>query len=259
MKDKVEKNRLFAIYVASLLIFIALGVVAILWSGRADFQITSSYLTSNDLASQTTTVFAPASRVLWAIQYRQVLIVMIVLALFLPVSFIRYKLNPGLSILAENYRKWRSADKAICSAIAVFLAAELTGLQDFFSLIVVVLSVLGIYGLVYLAESRAQSEPGLSLFAQTIVRWFFVLPYLAIILVAGGTWFFGMIRSPWYVYVLDVLALVYVSLGICTVEHRPAKKIGPINIKAGTVGFTLIDQLVKATFIFILIFAIHKQ
>jgi hypothetical protein len=198
--------------------FVVLGIVAFTWmskDARAAFGL--SYMVRDQVASQlqNITVFAPAIRTIAEVP------VLWLLAAFLGVSALFTLLN--LTLWRERYEAGvdsginlvRWIEVGVTSALMVEIAALLSGITDIvvLKLIVGVMLLSALLG--WLADRQNVTAGRVERSAYYLGLFAGGLPLLLIAVTVAATLFYGMIRSPWYVYALyAVIVLGFTDFAI---------------------------------------------
>lgn len=253
MLDKAKQNKIWQIYAAGIFIYIILIVLALVHMNQSSFNITTNYLTNNDLATQTNTVFAPAASTLWTIQYRYALVALLAFSVIIPALYIYWILTHKKKI---DFHKARWIDCAITSAFLIVLITLLSSLEDLMTIVLVGGLVLLGSSLFWIATHQYDIDK--SIYNKTFALGIFsiVLPWILIALYTSGTWVYGGIRSPWYTYALCVLGVINTAIiiyGPIWHQSRVSKKN-----KLETESYPIIiNQAVKILLSLILIIGIH--
>lgn len=230
----------------NIVFYILAGVLTFIVSGSNNFQITTNFLSNNSFASPNSTLFTPASRVLFSIEYRYVIIFLLTilivkLAYRVICDYKKLKLNVKSLKLLNMYLD------SLAYSLFIILICILAGLQDVSSLILVfVSSYIGICLARYSSNER-ELNGFIRIKKLGIILGSF--SWLLIFVYSIGTLSYGSIRSTWYVYVLDIIGIVYF---LFLVSGR--SKLEKDNNELWSY---VTDLLLKLTFIVILAIGLH--
>jgi len=195
----------------SIICFVGAGVMFFLLSGSSSFQITTSFLTNNSFASPNSTLFTPANRVLFNLEYRYVVLFLLVVV----VLKLIYRIHPIYKTKKINKKLHNYLDVYLNSlnySIFVVFLVILAGLQDLSTIILVFISSLIGFSLILLNDSGSEVEGasknrkvGLIL---VLISWILLIVY------SVSTMTYGGVRATWYIYLLDLIGLKYMSFAI---------------------------------------------
>jgi len=253
MLDKVKQNKISQLYGAGIVLYIVLIILALVNMSQTSFNVTTNYLTSNDLASQSSTVFAPATSTLWVLQYRYLLVALLILSLVVPGLYI-FWIKTGKNNI--DFHKARWIDCVITSVFLMLTITLLSSLQDMMSLILVAGLVVVGSCLFWIATHQYGLNKSIYNKTFTLGIISIVLPWLLIALYTSGTWVYGNVRSPWYTYALAILGVFNTAIiiyGPLWYHTRKSKK----EVLSGEVYPIMINQFVKLMFALILIIGIR--
>lgn len=189
MKDKINLEKVLRVNQAGAVVFLVLAILAAVLMDHTAYQIVINYLTSNSLASQSNTVFAVGSRVLFSVEMRWLLTVFMLVCMVVPIFYVYQIASKKKNIDLEKYKV---IDWAITGAIMVVLTAILSGVQDITYLLTLGAFVVVGYVFRWLA-SHYQVVEKKAYIAATVCQ---VLPWLVIATYALFTLIYGSIRSP---------------------------------------------------------------
>lgn len=250
-------RRLLELQRISVGVFILLALLAGYFMKSTTINTTLGYLTHDDLASKTSTVFAPAVHGIYDVNLRWVVVVIMVLSAVLPLLWtFRWRRQYEVNIDAEAMpQRW--IDYAITSALMVETVALLSGIHDIMTLKVLAGMIVLSGGLAWLAdrENRLADKAKWSAYVFSFVAG--ALPWVMIAVTAIATYFYGMIRSPWYVYALYAAVLLGFIL-TAWVQRRHYKRANQWKFGMVERNYTLINLLTKAAFAIILIVGLHR-
>jgi hypothetical protein len=238
----------------SILFFAITAAAFFIFGSTSSFQITTNFWSNNNFASPNTTLFTPASRVLFTIEYRY-----LALALLLILGLkIAYKSYLGYKKAKKNSKKLfnkidLNLDSFCYSAFLVFICL-LAGLQDISAAIFVLVSSFVGIRLVLSNNPNQENDNHIN-----IKNWAILLvslSWLLVIIYSIGSMVYGDVRSTWYVYLLDFISLIYL-LFLTLKDSKPGflKKF-----KATDRDYIkyYADLLLKIAFLVVLVIGIHK-
>lgn len=222
-------------------------------------EVTLGHLTSDVLASQAGTVFAPAQQAFYDLDIKWVLVVM--LALSAVFSLLRATRLRALetTAVARRISPVRWLDYAVTYALMVEIVALLSGVRDLVTLkLLAGLTVLS-FVLNWTAEreNADAARPVRASYLLSVVSGALVVLGIAAYALATPIW--GMVRSPWYVYAL------YAVLGLAFVLGSLNQWNGFRRFKAW-VNYALVDRysvllnlLAKTAFAVVLIVGLYNS
>jgi len=189
---------------APIIVLVILGALFYIISGSASFQIFTNFLSNNNFASPSSTLFTSANKNIFNLEYRYLVVV------FLAVIVI--KLGYKIYIKTNNKKNYKKYSELInlyvnsfSYAIFIIILSVLAGLQDISTIIMV--GVSSFIGVRFLLNDSVNDENSVQ------KRWngitLSVLSWILLIIYSVGTLIYGQVRSTWYVYVLDFLCLMY--------------------------------------------------
>lgn len=220
------------------------------------YQLFTSLLARDELASKAHTVFAPAIHAVYDIELRWAVVAILLLSGVVPLLAAtrgrkQYELSLGKKVMA-----WRWIDAAIVGALMVEVAALISGVQDIMTLkLVGALTVLA--GILAWVAEKQHAETGKSAKAVYILCGVAaVAPWVLIAAYAIGTPVYGMVRSPWYVYALygSVLASL-LGYGINLMSHLKSTQN---NYEATERNYLQLNIFARVAFALILIIGLKK-
>ncbi len=180
---------------------------------HTSYPLVVGHLTSNELASQTTTVFAPAIHMLMEVDLRWVLVVVLGLsALFSLLTVTRWHDSYHKALKAE-VQPMRWIAQGVTAALMIEIAGMIAGVQDVMVLKIMAFTVLMGSMLRWYGEMQQKGarKPIWQPFTMSIVLD--ILPWLILIASIVATPIWGMVRQPWYAYALYLVVAVTCILG----------------------------------------------
>ena len=234
----------------SVIFFIIIGAIFFLVGSNNSFQVNTDFLTNNSFANPTTTLFTLANRTLFSVEYRYLalaLLLIIVLKLI-------YKIYSRYNKSKVNEKKLsKTLDLNLNSfSYAVFMVfiCLLTGLQDISTVIFVLISsFIGVRLILSKYEDTNKFEIKKQSIILVSISWVLVVIY------SLGTLIYGSVRSPWYVYILDLIGLIYFISIVFNNGYWPIKKLK--NEDREFIKYT-VNLFLKIVFFVVLIIGIHK-
>lgn len=204
-------------------LYILLAALAGYMMTNATYQLTAGYITRDELASKTSTVFAPATRIMFDIELRWVVVALMLFSALFPILYLT-RLQRGYSRRLEGGRVLASrwVDFAISGALLVEITALLSGMQDIGSLKLAggLVAVSAVFS--WLAERRNENliRPLWAELYASLAS--LVLVGLVIAMYAASTPLYGAVRSPGFVY--GLYAILVVSFALIVInqvnQHR---------------------------------------
>lgn len=257
-EDKSNLSELWQLFAVAAVAYVVLGVVAVVVMDKATFPAVTTFWTNNNLASQTTTVFAQAIHNLFYVQFRWILAVLMLLSLVVPLGFINLVKKGQAKKAGQELHKWRWLDWAVTGTLMLLIISALSGVQDLMTMVLIAGLSLSAYFFNWFSVRSLEKNPGLannSMIAATVAS---LIPWLLIAVYAIGTGTYGSIRSPWFVYVLYFVGLanlVIVLFANRLYKLRLRKQMSELVMER---GYLIANQLVKIVFALSLIFGLKK-
>jgi hypothetical protein len=209
MNDKRKLEHIWRLYALVSVLYVILGVLAFKIMNVSSLQVTSGFWSSNPLISQTNTVFAPASHVLYSIQYRYVLMAILLISIITPILYI-YMINNGYKKI--DLHKFRFYDWLITGGMMLLLIASLNGIQDLMTRILLVTFSVFFYVFILFAINNYKDKKEIDKKAFLIGTIFGLIPWIVIFYYVISTLAFGNVRSAWYVYALILIGVINTAL-----------------------------------------------
>lgn len=253
-EDKKTIALLLKLYSGVGVAYLALAVITIFIMGGATFPLNTTFWTSNDLASQTSTVFAIATRNLNYVAFKWSLVFLLVFSLILPVLFVVMNLEGEQKRALRQLNLMRWIDWNVSGTIMLLVVSALVGVQDLMTFVLIAgLSVIS-YLLIRNSLGADKSQYRINCVLGKISG---LLPYLLILIYIAGTFIFGEVRSPWFVYVL--LGVSVINIVVMLLSHRfknflNANKLS--NLKQEQIYLSIIS-LIKVSFSVVLILGLR--
>jgi hypothetical protein len=230
-------------------VFIVTGVLFFIISGSSSFQVNTNFLANNNFASPSSTLFTPASRNLFNLEYRY-LVIFILVVLIIKLS---YKIYCSCKDQKNNKKFHHSIDSYLDSfsySMFTVLLIILAGLQDFSTIIVIAISSFMGFKLI-LQNSQRDNGDDIKKWKTGIV--FSSLAWIILVIYSAGTIVYGEVRSTWYIYLLDFICFIYLLFIAIDNNKFPKKNIKQKN----RLDLYIINLLFKLVFLLILAIGLH--
>lgn len=196
------------IYAISIAVYAAIVGAAFFLMSDASYQLSIGYWTKDELASVSSTVFAPASQGLADIQIKWVVMAIGLLSIIMPVLYLTRLKDYHQKALKNKVLPTRWLDMAVIGAIMLETVAIVSGVLDIGTLklvggLMVVTCILG-----WMAEKRTAEagKPATAKYYLSMLTG--LLPWVLIGLYAIATPLYGEVRSTWFVYALYAVMLL---------------------------------------------------
>ncbi len=232
----------------SLVSFSVILILFFIFSGNKYFQLNTSFWTNNNFTNPNSTLFTSASRNLFSVEYRYLAIIVL---LILVIKF-GYKVYKEYIKTKNIYQK--SSDKldlnlsSLSYSILIVFICLAAGLQDISTTIFVLFSS-------FIGARLIMSDYKEKIDKLGSIRFFGILliltSWLSVIIYSIGTLVYGGVRSTWYVYVLDLIGLIYLGLLVMSSSRHAKKRKNKEFINYYT------DLLLKVGFFIVLLVGIH--
>ena len=201
LRNEVYKN------ITELVIFSVITALMFIVTKSNSFQVTINYWTNNSFASPNQTLFTPASRVLFSLEYRYLAVLLTIVLILRAINSI-YRRHIKPQKYSKNiFQKINLAADSIIYSGIILLIAVLSGLQDLSTIFFVFLSSFIGITLILLNDQRKKIDKSklirISATVITLLSWILLAVY------SLGTLLIGNDRSTWYVYALDFIAIFY--------------------------------------------------
>jgi hypothetical protein len=250
-------ERLRGLHLISAGLFALLAVAAGYFIKDTTFGLWLNHLTNDDLASRTTTVFAPAVRGVYDLNLRWATVGLLAISAILPLLWAtRWRRQYQVNLDAEAMpQRW--VDLAITSAIMVEIIALLSGYHDIMTLKLVggLVAITCLLGWLADKQNRKADRVDWSAYAISLVTG--VLPWLLIAVTAVTTYIFGIVRSPWYVYALYATTLLGFG-AIAWNQRQHYRRANQWKYEVVERNYVLLNLFVKAAFALILIAGLRR-
>jgi hypothetical protein len=246
------------LHLASVLAYAVFAILSWVLMTDTSSPVSIGYLAKDELASRTTTVFAPAVQNIFDIEYRWALLVILVLSIVLPLLYITRLRKRYEVAVAGRVLLWRWIDLAVTGALMVETIALLSGISDLPTLkLIAGLTAIG-FLLGWLAERQNDRDgrPVWGAYALGVLAG--LLPWALIATYAVATWTYGLVRYPWYTYALmGAVFAGFVLLALNQLQqHRRKGKWG--NSLFVERNYVVANLLTKTAFAVILILGLQR-
>ncbi len=251
------KSQLRMLTVLTALVSVAGAVAAGLLMNNTSYQFVTGFLTRDELASKTVTVFAPAVHVLAEVELRWIVVFIMTLSAIVPLLILTRLKNRYQENLRQRVNLLRWIDMAVVSALIVETIALLSGVNDVMTLKLVGGLVAITCLLDWLSEKHhaRQSTTGRGVFILSVVTG--TLPWLLIAVYAVATPVYGMVRLPWFVYALYAATGIG-FIGYCLNNWRYLKAGTGADYEKTERNYLQLGLFVKLAFAVILIVGLQK-
>lgn len=196
------------IYALSIAVYAAIAVAAFYLMDKTSYPLSVGYWAKDSLASNSKTVFAPASQSIFDIQARYLVMALAIVSLVGPLLYLTRLKNYHVRALKNKVLQSRWVDMAVAVAIMAETVAIVSGVLDIATLkvvggLMVVTCVLG-----WMAEKRTAEagKPATAKYYLSMVTG--LLPWVLIAFYAVSTVVYGGVRTSWFVYALYAVMLV---------------------------------------------------
>ena len=247
--------QLFQLNVFSAFLSVALAGVAGWFIGSTSYQIFTSLITKDELASKDLTVFVPAIHALYDVPIRWYVVGVLLVSALIPVLAATKLRRQYESAVKSKVNMWRWLEMAVVGSLIMTGVALINGVQDIMTLKLVGIMILVTCALGWFAEKQnaGATKPVWSNYVLSIFTG--MVPWLVIAGYIVGTLVFGMVRSPWYVYALTGTTLI----GFLGYAFNQMRQIKLLQDYTTTERNNLqIGIFVKVAFAIILIIGLQK-
>lgn len=253
----LSTNSLRKLNLLKAFVLAGLAVAAVFLMNSATYAVTVGYQAKDELISLTAgkTAFVHGSQGLVDVQVRWLVIIILGLAaLFSLLSATRMR-DKFEASLKSGVSPMRWVGWGITSALMVEVIALISGVSDIWVLKIVAALMLITCGLAWVSEKRGV-QAGRPIWSEFVISLFTgALPWVLIGGYAVGTWVYGLIRYPWFVYALYATTIV----GFVLLTGNQYKRIsGWKNALVLERNYLMIGLATKAAFGVILILAFQK-
>lgn len=235
-------------------VFAGLATLAGFFMNNESVQVLFSHLTKDELASRTGTVLAPAAHVLYEVEYRWLVVAMLaVLAVLAVLRGTKYFAREESAVQAK-VAPLRWIDYAVTSAFAFTIAGLLNGVQDGVALKfgVVSLIVAALLGWAFERETAVDGKAAKVIYGASLVMT--AVPVLMLAATMYATWFYGMVRSPWYAYA----AAAVFALSVLLTTRMQWRNKQAVNYGLLDRGYNRLAVFSKVAFAVVLIVGLYK-
>lgn len=239
-------------------LFVVLAVAAALFMRAVSYPITIGYQAKDALASQTSTVLAPATHTFFDLQLRYIVPAILVLsALYGLLNVTKFKaryardLKAGMSAMRWVYL-------GITFGLMVEVAGMLSGISDLFVLKLMggLTVIMAEVSLIAERENKGAKKPVKVTYALSLLAG--ILPWVLLLASALGTLVYGIERYSWQVYAL-LFGLVITLVLLWVNEWKQFVGKGPWKeYLFAERNYIVIDMVAKAAFALILIAGFHR-
>jgi hypothetical protein len=256
VKTVTPESNLRRLYLLSSAVFLLLAVAAGALMSAVTRPVSLGFLASDELASKTSTVFASAYKFIYDVEIRWTVVALLVLSAIVPLLYATRWRAAHRRALNNRVLMWRWIDLAVTGAIMIEIIGLLSGIHDITLLkltggFIAVTAILG-----YIAERQNADARATVWNAYWLSLVTGVVPWLVIATYALGTFFYGNIRSPWYVYA--VYAVTLVGFSVLGLTQYKQHKVLTSDYASVERRYALTNLLTKTAFAAILIAGLQK-
>ena len=261
---KVAVNKVVATTSGRNNTFLMFGAIFALLAGFAGYfmkldtvQLFLGHLTKNELASSAGAVLVSAAHPLFEIEFRWLLVVLLgVSAVFAIVRGTRWQAREIAGVKA-GVQPTRWIDLAITGALIFQIVALLNGLQDVVALKFGALSIalLAYFAWMYERENAATGKPArASLIGAQLAA---LVPVVMLGATLYGTFVYGAVRSPWYVYAALAAFVLWLLATVTTLKRTP--QVGKHNYLSVDTAYNVQAVVIKVVLAVILIVGLYDK
>lgn len=252
-------RQLQRLHVMTAVIFAGLALAAAFLMKPTSYPFVVSHATKDELASASSTVFAPAVHHLIDVDMRWAVVVLMLLGAITAVLALTYWKKPYAEQLRNRLSPltWVSMG-GILPALMFEIIAILSGGQDvlYLKLMAGLIVLSGIFGYLAERENRGTRRPQWLnfwlLFASGALAW------LALATMMVTTSIYGLVRLPWFVYVLMAVLTVASLSAVTNLWFEFKNKAWARDFDKVERNYLLINLLAKGSFALLLIIGLKK-
>lgn len=225
----------------------------------ASAQVLLGHLAKDELASRAGTVLAPAATALYEVEFRWLLVALLVAAAVIAVlRGTRYKALEDAGI-KNRVQPLRWIEFAVTGALAFEIVALLNGLQDAVALKLGMLSIVlaALLAWLFERENAATGKPTKSIYVASALAVTF--PVLALLVTMYGTNVYGMERSPWYAYAAAAVVSAGLLLTVRSVRNAFKVRNGAHDYASVDRNYTRISVATKVALAVVLIVGLYAN
>lgn len=211
---------------------LALGVAVLLAMKAAFYPLALSYMAKDALLSSSNTVFVPAERTVMDIDMRWILGgLLAVSAIYSLMHLTRWRASYEKALDGRIYL-WRWVYLAATGTLLVKLASMVSGINDLAT--IKMSAALMVFAMAFAWLSERQNEKAVKPIGSAFVLSALsgLMALYGIISSLIGTTIFGMVRLPWYAYVIDAAVLIGFLLLMWNLRSS-IRKTSPLHTYAG--------------------------
>lgn len=247
------------LHIASAVIFAGLGVAAWLMMKPTSYPFVVSHATKDELASQKTTVFAPAVHHLIDIDMRWAVVAMMAIGVVTALLALTYWQKEYVKQMEKRLSPltWISMG-GILPALMFEIIAIFSGGQDilYLKLMAGLILLTGILGYMAERENRGARRPQWFnfwlLFAVGALAW------VALFTMLVATPVYGMVRLQWFVYALMALLTVASLSAVTNLWFELKAKNWAKDFNTVERNYLIINLVAKGAFALLIIVGLKK-
>lgn len=236
-----------------------LAVAAGMLMNTDSAQIFIGHLSKDELASRASTVLAPAATSVVELEFRWLLVGLLVTAAFIALLRGTRYAQQELNGLKSRVQKLRWIELGVTGALAFQIVALLNGLQDLVALKLSLVSIIAaaFFGWLFERENAATGKPSRSLYLASAVA--VIAPVLALIGTMFATYVYGIERSPWYAYAAAAVVSVWLLVTIRSIRTNLLRRNSPQNYVAVDRSYNRLSMLAKVALAIVLISGLYAN
>lgn len=250
-------QRLLSMHMMATGVFLLLAVAALLLMNDASHQLTLGHVTKDQFAGSG--VFAPAVQGVYDVGLKWAVVALMLLSVVAPVLYLtKLKQTYTNYVTKTRMQPFRWMDVAVSGAVMVGVVALLSGVSDLPTLKLLggIMVLAALCGAVAERQNNSVTKLVRSGFlSQTLA---FVLTGLFIASYAVSTVVYGGVRSPWYVYALYAVVVVWMVLATINLSKQLSKSGQWSNFLLAERNYLAATMLAKVAFAVILIVGLAK-
>lgn len=232
---------------------VGLAVAAGFVMSTRAYQLVTGLLSKDELASRTTTVFAPAIHSVYDLELRWALVAILALASVTSLLVLTKFKHQYQASLTNRIHTWRWIDMAVVGALMVEVIALLSGVQDIMTLKLIggVVAVSSLLAWLAERQNSGNQKPARALYILSVITA--LLPWGLIGSYAIATYIYGMVRSPWYVYALYAVGVAGVVAVALNLRNQLLRNKAGSNYETVERNYLVTNILTRTAFAVILI------
>lgn len=237
-----------------------LAVLAGVFMNHRSYQLVTGLLTKDELASRASTVFVPATHLVYDLEIRYAVVAIMAASAILPLLYLTRFKRQYTASLASKAHLWRWLEMAIIGAATFELFALLSGVQDIMTLkllggLVVVSGLLA--WLAEIQKTEVAVRPMRITYALSVIAG--ALPWFMIAVYTAATPLYGMVRNSWFVYALFGVGLLSFIVTALNLRKQLRRTVDVVSYEVVERNYLLINLISRVAFATILITGLIKS